>query len=86
VDADKDWEMEVIFGSDGGTHADPAVIINKDYGGRVCIVYQVSNDAMPRGGVITEILNNWLAEKLGVESVEPTGKLPVTWSEIKRSF
>ena len=86
VDADKDWEMEAVFGSNGATHADPAVIRNKEYGGRVCIVFHVSNNAMPRGEVITEILNNWLSEKLGVESIEPADKLPITWSEIKSKF
>ncbi len=85
IEADPDWELEVAFGTDGADQADPAVIRNTEYDGRVCVVYQISNNALPRGEVIAEILNNWLAEKLGVEAIEPAGKLPITWSEIKRS-
>jgi hypothetical protein len=86
INANSDWELEVAFGDDGGANADPAVIYNTDYGGRVGIFFQVSNDAMPRGQVVTEILDNWLSEKVSRISVEPADKLSVTWGRVKQSF
>ena len=86
IEANPDWELEVVFGTDGADQADPAIIRNTEYDGRVGVVLQVSNDAMPKGEVFTEILNNWLPTVVMPGSVEPVGKLPVTWGEVKRSF
>ena len=84
VESDKDWEVEVILG-ESGTNADPTVIRNKSYGGRVGIAFQAGG-ALPRGEVIIEMIDNWLSEKVKPESIEPAGKLPITWSEIKQNF
>jgi hypothetical protein len=82
VEDDPDWEMEVIFGSSAdGANADPAIIRNLTYGGRVGIVFQVSDDSMPRGDVMTEMINNYLADN--VAAVKHDGKLPLTWAEVK---
>jgi hypothetical protein len=85
IEANKDWEVEGAFSSNGGTYIDPAVIHNKVYDGRVGIVFQ-TGDATPRGEVITEILNNWLSQKVKAQPVENDGKLPVTWGKIKNSI
>ncbi|MBD3183387.1 hypothetical protein GF312_13905 [Candidatus Poribacteria bacterium] len=85
VEADDEWELEVEFGTNG-LNSDPSVIRNTEYDGRVCVVHQVSNDAMPRGDVIVEILNNWLATVVRPQPVEPADKLPLTWGEIKADF
>ena len=81
VEDDPDWELEVIFGTDGADQADPAIIRNLTYGGRVGIVMQVSDDAMPKGEVFAEIIENYLAGV--ISAVEPADKLAVTWGEIK---
>ncbi len=81
IEADADWELEVVFGSDGGTQADPAIIRNLTYGGRVCVVLQVDDNTMPKGEVISEIIENYLAGI--ITAVEPTAKLAVTWGGIK---
>jgi len=86
VAADADWELEVVFGSDGANTADPAIIRNLTYNGRVGVVLQVDNNAVPRGEVLTEILNDWLPTVVSAKSVKPVDKLSVTWGEVKRSF
>ena len=82
VDDDADWEMEVVFGSDGGDVADPAIIRNLTYGGRVGIALQgQSNVPVPRGEVFSEMIDNFLATRM--IAVEPGDKLAVTWGGIK---
>lgn len=82
VEDDPDWEIEIIFGgSADGANADPAIIRNLTYGGRVGIVFQVSDNAMPRGDVMTEMINNYLADNIA--AVKPDGKLPLTWAKVK---
>jgi len=78
---DPDWELEVIFGTDGADQADPAIIRNLTYGGRVGVVLQVSDDAMPKGEVLGEIIENYLPGN--ISAVEPGEKLAVTWGGIK---
>jgi len=80
VEADADWEVEVVFGSDGGNNADPVIIRNLTYGGRVGVVLQVSA-VTPKGEVLSEIIENYLAGI--ITAVEPIGKLAVTWGGIK---
>jgi len=86
IEANEEWELEVIFGTDGADQADPAIIRNLDYDGRVGVVMQVSDDSKPKGEVFTDILNNWLPTIVRPDSVEPVDKLSVTWGEVKRSF
>jgi len=85
IQANKEWELEADFSDNGGDYTDPAVIHNKTYDGRVGIVFQ-TGDATPRGEVITEILDNWLSQKVKAQPVENEGKLPVTWGKIKGSI
>lgn len=79
IEDDADWELEVVFGSDGN-FADPAIIRNVTYGGRVGIVMQVSA-VTPKGEVISEIIENYLAGN--ITAVEPGNKLAITWGGIK---
>jgi len=81
VEADADWELEVVFGSDGTNTADPAIIRNLTYGGRVGVVLQVDDDSMPKGEVISEIIENYIGGI--ITAVEPADKLAVTWGGIK---
>ena len=83
VEVDPDWDVEVAFGSsDDGANADPVIIRNRTYGGRVGIFFQVSDNAMPRGEVAAEMIDNYLA--VNVTAVDSHGKLPLTWGEIKK--
>jgi hypothetical protein len=85
IEANADWELEADFGDNGADYADPAVIHNTKYDGRVAIVFQ-NGDSMPRGQVIVEILDNWLSQIVKAQPVESEGKLPLTWGEIKRGI
>lgn len=82
IEGDGDWEMEIAF-AQAGDNADPAIIRNLSYGGRVGVLLQVSDDAQPRGNVIVEMLNNWLKEKVRSVAVDPQSKLTTTWGEVK---
>ncbi len=53
------WQAELVLAKDDGVQADPAIAYNTATGGRVGIFYQVSNDDLPRGEVISEWINNW---------------------------
>jgi hypothetical protein len=81
VEADPDWDVEVIFGDDGANHMDPVIIRNNKNGGRVAIAFQVPDDSMPRGAVMTEIINNYLGAN--VTAVKPAEKATSTWGSIK---
>lgn len=85
IEANKEWELEVAFGDNGATNSDPAVIHNLDYDGRIAIVFQVG-DATPRGEVITQLIDNWLREKVKAQPVELKDKLSGTWGKIKRDI
>jgi hypothetical protein len=80
IAAEKDWQLEMAFSSNGANYIDPAIIINKTNGGRVGIVFQ-TGDATPRAEVITEIINNYLAGN--ITAVKANDKLPLTWGQIK---
>jgi len=82
IDADPDWELLVKFGSDGADQADPAIIRNVSYDGLVGIFYQISDNALPRGEVATEMIDNYIAVEIAT-AVDTHGKLPLTWGEIK---
>ena len=80
-DAEPDWDVEKIFGSDGANNLDPVIIRNNKNGGRVGIAFQVG-DATPRGEVISEMIKNYIAENTAaVNSIE---KATTTWGAMKR--
>ncbi|GIX06943.1 MAG: hypothetical protein KatS3mg115_1346 [Candidatus Poribacteria bacterium] len=87
IEANPEWEIEIVFGDntgDGnGVFMDPVVIRNVETDGRIGIIMQVSNDALNRGEVMTEFLNNWLAEVVEALGVDPKGKLPTLWGALK---
>lgn len=82
------WEIEVVFGDNGADPAffDPGFVHDTETDGRIGIVYQVSNDGLPRVDVIVEMIDNYLAEVLGGQAVDPKGKAATTWGELKSSF
>jgi len=83
IEADVNWELEMAFSSNGANYVDPAIIHNTVNDGRVAIVFQ-NGDVMPRGEVMTEIINNFLAAKIGGSTaVKANDKLPLTWGKIK---
>jgi hypothetical protein len=81
VEADSDWELEAAFGT-LGDKADPAIIHNLTYDGRVGIAFQAGG-TLPRAEVIIEMIDNFLVEKVKAQTVEPGDKLSCTWGEIK---
>ncbi len=81
IEADPDWDVEVIFADNGANNMDPVIIRNNKNGGRVGIAFQVADDNMPRGAVMTEIINNYLGAN--VTAVKPAEKATTTWGQIK---
>jgi len=81
VEADPEWELEMAFalGTDG-TMADPFIIRNTVYGGRVGGAFHVSDDTMPRGAVMSEILNNYVG---ALTAVKPADKTTTAWGQVK---
>jgi hypothetical protein len=78
------WETEIIFaGSE--TRAEPCVVVDTDTDGRLATFYQTaSQDADPRGQVMSEFILNWLPEVAGgVRPVEPQDKVSSLWGNIK---
>lgn len=85
IDAQKDWILEMGFGSNGANNFDPAIIKHQGYGGRVGIVFQVSDNTMPRGPVMSEMIENYIAKQIpGGTAVKPGDKLASTWGYAKR--
>lgn len=84
VEANDEWEVEVVFGENGPL-ADPAVIHNLEYDGRVAIVFQIGG-VQPRAEVIIEMLDNWLSTIVKPDPVELLDKLSVTWAEVKHGL
>lgn len=88
IKADKNWEVEVVFGDNdggGGSMADPIIIRHKEHNGRVCIAFQTGvPDPIEaiRGKVIHEIIDNYL--KLNVIAVDPVAKIAAAWGDIKK--
>ena len=82
------WELEIALAEnkDDDLRVDPAVLYNKDTGGRLGIFLQVYVGDVPHPGVSWGeimgefIVNYYLPEVL---SVEPTGKVTTTWGELK---
>lgn len=81
------WEAEVIFAQNAaGTRAEPAVVKDTSNGGRLVTFYQTaSQDADPRGKLISEFIMNWIPTIAGKVSVESEGKLSTLWGKLKVS-
>lgn len=78
---DPDWEVEIAFAENAdGTMADPVIIRNKTYGGRVGIVLQVSDDGLARDKIMPEIVKNYITDPT---AVKPADKTTTTWGQIK---
>ena len=88
VEADKNWEIEVIFGDDkGGKGAmlDPVIIRHNEHGGRVCVVTQTPSAVPFRGDVMYEILENYVKAEIATAfSVDANRKLATTWARVKK--
>jgi hypothetical protein len=82
-----DWEVTTFAEADAN-NADPAVAVNKKYKGIIAAMIQkawpnptVAEDN--RGEVVVEFIKNWLPEHANIVAVEHSGKLSVTWGELK---
>lgn len=81
------WEVEVAFGDNGAGFLDPAIVHDTETGGRIGIAYQVpGDDNLPRGELFTEMIDNYLFEVLGAQSVDPNHKVATTWGHLKSKF
>ena len=81
------WEVEVAFGDNGAGFLDPAIVHDTETGGRIGIAYQVpGDDNLPRGELFTEMIDNFLFEVLGPQSVDPNQKVATTWGHLKSRF
>ena len=81
------WEVEVAFGDNGSGFLDPAIVHDTETDGRIGILYQApGNDALPRGKVLAEMIDNFLFEVLGAQAVDPQQKATTTWGHLKSDF
>ncbi len=85
-----DWEVTAFAKADDIT-ADPAVAVNKVYGGIIAAMWQKDapiwpGDPDPRGIGVVEFIANWLTENgnIGGLNVDPRDKIATTWGQIKR--
>lgn len=87
-----DWEVAAVFasitGDEKATGADPVVIHNAKTDAYVAFINQAAGAGPPgwledRGKTCSELIKNWVAEKVGLKAVESAGKLSSTWGEIK---
>ena len=83
-----DWEVEVVFAGNSGdqdsTRADPVVVHNTDYDGRLATFYlTASEDNDPRAEVISEWVENWIPTIATSQAVEARNKLVTTWGNLK---
>ena len=84
---DDPWEVEVVFGDNGAGFLDPAIVHDTETDGRIGIAYQVpGDDNLPRGELFTEMIDNYLFEVLGPQSVDPNQKVTTTWGHLKSKF
>jgi hypothetical protein len=83
-----DWEVTTFAEADAN-NADPAVAVNKKYGGIIAALLQkaapIWSGDDPRGKVVVEFITNWLTEHGGLKAsaVDSKDKLTATWGEIK---
>ena len=87
VQIEDPWEVEVVFGDNGAGFLDPAIVHDTETDGRIGIAYQVpGDDNLPRGELFTEMIDNYLFEVLGPQSVDPNQKVTTTWGHLKSQF
>ena len=88
VEADKNWEVEVVFGDDKGGNGellDPVIIRHKEHGGQVCVATQTPSGVPFRGDVMYEILENYVKKEIATAfSVDANRKLAMTWARVKK--
>jgi hypothetical protein len=81
------WEVEVVFGDNGAGWFDPGIVHDTETDGRIGIAFQEPNvPTLPRGEVFAEMIDNYLAQVLGAEAVDPNGKAATTWGKLKSDF
>ena len=87
VQITKPWEVEVAFGDSGAGFIDPAIVHDTETDGRIGIAFQEPNNGgLPRGEVLAEMIDNFLFEVLGPQSVDPNQKVTTTWGHLKSKF
>ena len=78
------WEVEVVFGDNSAGFLDPCFVYDTETGGRIGIAFQEPNNGeLPRGEVMAEMIDNYLAEML---AVDPGEKVATTWGHLKSNF
>jgi len=81
------WELEVAFASASGNQkakrADPCIVTEKNYKGRLIQVCQTAGCPEPVGDILADILLNYYVEAVGALAVDANQKLPLTWGEIR---
>ena len=78
------WEVEVMFAENGAGWFDPGIVHDTETDGRIGICMQEPNNGnLPRGEVFAEMIDNFLAEVLGAQAVDPVGKAATTWGHVK---
>ena len=84
---DKKWEIEVAFASKSGNaktdRADPCILTEQNYEGRLIQVCQTSGCPEPVGDILADILLNYYVEAVGALAVDANPKLPLAWGDIK---
>lgn len=84
-----DWEVTAFAISNNDPNsADPAVAVNKTYGGIIAAMWQKAQPNWsgddPRAGGVIEFIANWLMENGSIATpVEAQGKATTTWGKIK---
>ena len=84
-----DWEVTAFATSnDDPNSADPAVAVNKTYGGIIAAMWQKAQPDWeggdPRASGVIEFIANWLMENGSIAtSVDAQGKVATTWGKIK---
>ena len=84
---DKKQELEVAFASKSGNaktdRADPCILTEQNYKGRLIQVCQTSGCPEPVGDILADILLNYYVEAVGALAVDANPKLPLAWGDIK---
>ena len=84
-----DWEVTAFaISNDDPNSADPAVAVNKTYGGIIAAMWQKAQPNWdgddPRADGVIEFIANWLMENGSIAtSVDAQGKATTTWGKIK---
>ena len=84
-----DWEVTAFAVSNNDPNsADPAVAVNKTYGGIIAAMWQKAQPDWdgddPRASGVIEFIANWLMENGSIAtSVDAQGKVATTWGKIK---